>query len=365
MILEIHRRYAVSPKQRIILYVIFLILGITIFVIIELTQGIAPTRVLSELFISPFTNPAQVLITLRYTIPIGLSALGLLLVYKAGIYSIGAEGQMAVGAVLTAWAALFLVPNYPPPIAIAISIIFGALGGALWGIIPGILKGLIGTNEIITTLMMNFIAYTIIDYLIYGPWRSPKAYNFPFTNPVPKNTQLLVIGDSRFSPMAFVIFIVMVIVSFIILNKTKLGFELRTFGANPKAAYASGMSFAKVVILGMFLSGMLAGIAGSIQLLAVHHYLGPKPWNVTEGLGYTAILAAWLAGLNPLAVLPTAFLLGGLVNGSFNLRAALNQPAGIVDLMTSTLLLSIISAEFFLNYSIKLRIPRGVSRGVK
>ena len=261
MIFKIQRRYGISPKQRVLLYIVFLVIGIVIFIAIELIQGISPARVLSELFIGPFANPSQVLITLRYTIPIGLSALGLLLVYKAGIYSIGAEGQMAMGAVFTAWAALFLVSQYPPPIAIAISILFGALGGALWGLIPGILKGIIGINEIITTLMMNFIAYTIIDYLIYGPWRSPKAYNFPFTNPVPKNIQLLVVGDTRFSPMGFVIFIIMVVISFIILNKTKLGFELRAFGANPRAAYASGMSFAKVAILGMFLSGMLAGIA--------------------------------------------------------------------------------------------------------
>ena len=268
---------------------------------------------------------------------------------------------MALGAVLTMWIIFQALTNQPPHIAIPIAMIFGALGGALWGLVPGILKGIIGTNEIITTLMMNFIAYTIIDYLIYGPWRSPRAYNFPFTDPVPPNTQLPVIGDTRFSPIGFVIFIFTTLLMYFIVKRTRLGFEIRAFGANPEAAYASGMSFAKIAILGMFLSGLMAGIAGSIQLLAVHHYLGPKPWNITEGLGYTAILAAWLACLNPLAIILSSFLLGGLVNGSFNLRAALNQPAGVVDLMTSTMLLSLISAEFLLNYSIKVRISRGVS----
>ncbi len=350
---EVHRRYIVSPRLRTTIYAVFLVLGIAIFVIIELVQGISPSNIVQSLITIPFQYP-QILVTLRYMIPIGISAIGLLIVYRAGIYSIGAEGQMVLGAVLCAWIAQTMCPM-PSPLAITIALLFGAIGGAIWGLIPGLLKGFLGANEIITTLMMNFIAYSLVEYLIYGPWRSPTSYNFPFTNPVPDFVKLPVIGDTRFSPAGLAIFLVLAVCTYILIFRTKFGFEVRAFGLNPDAAHASGMSFKKVAIVGMTLSGLIAGIAGAIQLLAVHHYFGPKPWNVTEGLGYTAILAAWLGGLNPLAVIATSFLLGALVNGSFNLRALLNQPSGVVDLMVSTILLSIVSAEFFLNYRIKLR----------
>jgi len=350
------RRYGVSRKFRAAVHVIFFLAGILTFATIETFYGLDFYDVLVKLFIEPVTTSGNVQVTLRYAVPIGLCALGLITTYRAGIYSIGAEGQMALGAILATWSAFTFASNLPAPLSTTSVILVGALGGALWSLAPGLLKGLLNVNEVLTTLMLNFVAYTLTDYLIYGPWRSPKAYNFPLTEPIPQSVAIP--SYKGFSPTSIAVFIVSVAVVYVILKYSKLGYEIRAYGSNPSAAYASGISFLKVSVISFLISGFFAGLAGALQLASVHYRLGPKPWSVTEGLGYTAIISAWIARLEPIAVLPSAILMGVLINGGLTLKASLGQPEGIVNIMNGLILLAIIASEFLINYRVRVKFMR-------
>lgn len=353
--LKVLRRYEVPPKHKLVVYITSFIVGVLTFTLIEVLYGANPYDVISKLFIKPLTSYSDFQVTVRYAVPIGIMSLGLALTYKSGIYSIGAEGQMAVGAIFTAWVA-YSLSYLESPASIITALLAGVLGGLLWGLIPGILKGFFNVNEVLTTLMLNFIAYSLTDYLIYGPWRSPKVYGFPLTEPIPKSFTLP--SYDGIPLINSVILIFLIIAMQFIIKKSVIGYQIRAYGANPVAAYSSGISLLKIAVVCLAISGALAGLAGSLQLLSIHGRLGPKSWSVTEGLGYTAIVSAWLARLEPWAILPSALLLGALVNGGLTIKAVLGQPEGIVNIMNGIILLSIIAADFFINYKLIIRVSR-------
>jgi len=345
------RRYEVSSRFKLVTYLTSFIVGVSLFILFEVLLGANPYEVVDRLFVRPLTSYDDLRVSIRYAVPIGIIASGLLIVYRTGIYSIGAEGQMAVGAVFTAWAAYTL--SLGSPTSVVVALLVGVLGGIIWGLLPATLKALLNVNEVLTTLMMNFIAYSLVDYLIYGPWRSPKSYGFPLTEPIP--TVFTIPTYDGVPVINFLIFTLVVFLTYVVTKMSKLGFQIRAYGLNPSAAYASGMSFFKVVLLSFMISGALAGLAGALQLLSIHHRLGPKSWSVTEGLGYTAIVAAWISRLEPLAVIPVSLLMGALVNGGLAIKAVLGQSEGVVNLMNGMILLSIVAAEFFINYRLVIR----------
>ncbi len=353
--LKVLRRYEVSTKLKLTVYTLSFVVGLSAFTLLEVSYGADLYEVISKLLIKPLTSYSDFQVTIRYAIPIGIMSLGLILPYRSGIYSIGAEGQMAVGVIFAAWTAYSLI-DLESPYSIVVALLAGTFGGLLWGLIPGLLKGLLNVNEVLITLMLNFTAYSLTDYLIYGPWRSPKAYGFPLTEPIPKSFMMPSYDGIHLTNL--IIFVLLTVVMNTVIKKTVLGYQIRAYGLNPTAAYSAGISFLKVALLCLAISGALAGLAGSLQLIAVHGRLGPKSWSVTEGLGYTAIVSAWLARLEPWAVLPSALLLGALVNGGLTIKAVLGQPEGIVSIMNGIILLSIISAEFFINYRLVIKVGR-------
>lgn len=349
---RILRRYDVSRKLKIVTYVTSLAIGIIIFIAIEVAYGADPLDVMYKLFVRPITSYDDIKITLRYFIPIGLTSLGLIITYRAGIYSIGAEGQIVLGAIFTAGVA-YTLTSLSKPISVIVALFAGALGGALWGLIPGLLRGFLRVNEVLTTLMLNFIAYSLTDYLIYGPWRSPKAYNFPFTEPL---TDAFIIYTLAGIPLTgMLLLLLMVVTTYILLNYSRLGYEVRAYGYNPAATYAAGIDPRKVVLSALVLSGALAGLAGALQLMTYHLRLGPKPWSISEGLGYTSIIAAWLSRLEPIASIPASLLLAMLINGGLTIKASLGQPEGIVNVMNGVILLAIAASEFTTNYRVVIR----------
>ncbi len=353
--LVVLRRYEVSARFKFSVYVLSFAAGILGFALLEVAYGANPYEVVYELFVKPLSSHADLHVTIRYAVPIGIISLGLALAYRAGIYSIGAEGQMAVGAILAAGAA-YTFRDLGSPYSVMVALAAGVLGGLLWGLAPGLLKGLLNVNEVLTTLMFNFVAYSLTDYLIYGPWRSPKAYGFPLTEPIPESFKIPSYGGVPV--INLLVLILSTLAMHFIIRKSVVGYQVRAYGLNPMAAYSAGMSFFKVALLCLTISGALAGLAGALQLTSVHTRLGPKSWSVTEGLGYTAIVSAWLARLEPLAILPSALLLGALVNGGLTIKAVLGQPEGIVNVMNGLLLLSIITAEFFINHKLVFRVGK-------
>lgn len=244
--------------------------------------------------------------------PYMLAGLAVALGFRGGLFNIGAEGQFYMGA-LGAVVAGYAIGGLPAWLHLPLALAVGALGGAVWGAIPGFLKARLGVHEVINTIMLNYIALKLVDYLVKHVLRDPTASldRTPYILSTAELPQL-------FGPQARLhagLLVALALAGGIawLLSKTTLGFEIGTVGANPQAARYAGMSLTRTIVLTMTLSGALAGLAGTGEVLGLHHTL---PAAFSTGYGFDAIAVALLAKSHPLGVIPAAFLWGGLRNGA-------------------------------------------------
>jgi simple sugar transport system permease protein len=260
--------------------------------------------------------PDNFIATVVRSTPFLLAGLAVAVGFKAGLFNIGAEGQLYAGALLAVW--IGFVPglaNLPAIFHIPLAVFGGILGGVIWGAIPGFLKARTGAHEVINTIMMNHIAIRLADWLIKS--REPlilldTTASVPRTPYIAATAEYPRLGDT---PLHFGILISLGAVALVwwLLYRTTLGFELRTVGANPSAAKYAGMSVTRGLVLAMAVSGGLAGLAGAGEVLGVQHNLPPAFF---AGVGFDSIAIALLAKTNPIAMIPAAFLWGGLLNGA-------------------------------------------------
>ena len=296
--------------------------------------------------------------TLRYSIPLILAGVGLAIAYRANVWNIGSEGQILAGAVITTWLALYILPHeMPSSLALAILYISGFIAGAFLALIPAILKVKFGVNEVLSTLMLNYIMLQLTNYLVYGPWRGLKEYGYPRSDIFPKNMWIPQIPRTSIHYPTLIIAVILSILTFILIYKTKTGYEIRVLGSNPDAAKYSGMNIARIIIIAMLLSGGFAGIAGVGEVAGVHRQL-IRAEMVSAGFGYTAIIVAWLAKLNPLVIILTGYFIGILVSASYTLQIFTGVSYGSVNVITGILLISLISLEFLSRYKPVVKIIR-------
>ena len=331
-----------------------LMISVIMLGVLLIPYGVNPIELIISLFIEPFLTLYGITDIILRMIPLLLCGIGLIIAFKAKLWNIGAEGQLLMGAVAATWVALFLLPNGSPFIVIPLMYILGFLFGGLWALLPAYLKAKWQVNEVLTTLMMNYIAMQIVYYLIFGPWRGKKVYNYPITDIFPESAQLPVIS-ARY-PIHYTTLILALLSAlgvYFLLTRTKIGYELKTYGSNPEMAKVYGISPMKVILFSMFLSGGLAGLAGVGEVAGIHHMLR-YPDKISSGYGYTAILVAWLANLNPITAILSSFLLGLLITGTRFLQTAHQIPFGIVKVIIGLMLLSLAATELLLRYRIKI-----------
>lgn len=284
--------------------------------------------------------------------PLILAGLGVSLAFRMKMWNIGAEGQLFLGAFMATGVALHWLPAETPAyIMLPTMAIAAAIGGALWGLIPGLLKARLNVNEIITSLMMNYIAIQWNNFFIYGPW---SERGFGLTPQFGKNGWLPRFADYGASFPAFqgltahfgiFLGLIFAVIFWIIWRSSKWGFEINVIGDNPRAASYAGINLTRNMILVMLLSGALAGLAGFAEVSGVVHRLQER---FSPGYGFTAIIIAWLARLNPLAIIPVSYLFGGLLVGGDAI-----QPAGIAQMLQGVILFVVIGGELLLRYRIR------------
>jgi simple sugar transport system permease protein len=284
------------------------------------------------------------------SIPIFLCSLGVAIAFRLQVWNIGAEGQFALGAVGATWVALGL-PDLPWYVLLPAMLIGASLAGGFWGFLPAILKVRLRANEIIVSLMLNYIAILFLDYLVYGPWKDPTSFGFPMTKAFSDSAVVGLIGTTRLNWGVFVCLAAGLGV-WIFFRFTRLGFELKASGENPRAARYARLSYQRLVILVMVLSGMLAGWAGFLEASANLNRLQP---SIMVGYGYTAIVVAWLARLNPLLIAVASFLLAGLRVGLESLQLDLQVPAAFGEIMEGLILLTVLASGFFIRYRVEFR----------
>lgn len=316
--------------------------------------GLDPIVAYRQMFKAGFSPTAFVISdTLVKATPLILAGLGVAIAFRMRLWNIGAEGQLFVGAWATAGVALFwLPPDTPRPVMLAVMTVAGFVVGAIWGAIPGFLKAKLGVNEIISSLMLTYVAIQYNNYFVYGPW---AAGGFGLTAPFPKSAWFPRLTDyaatfpflrGMTAHLGIVYGIIAAVVLFVIFKYSKWGYELKVIGDNPNAARYAGMSLSKNIILAMVVSGGLAGLAGMSELAGAVHRLQEK---FSPGYGFTAIIVAWLARLNPLAILVVGYLFGGLLVAGDAI-----QPAGIPLMIQGIILFCVISADTFTRYRIRI-----------
>lgn len=280
--------------------------------------------------------------------PLIFAGLGVALGFRAGLFNIGAEGQLFIGA-LTATYVGYSFTNLPAIIHIPLALLAGFIGGGIWGYIPGWLKARTGGHEVINTIMMNFVAFRLVDWLLRTGMQDPDSVN-PISPIVAESAKLPVIGGSRFH-LGFVVALVLAWVTWWYLFRTKWGFTLRTVGANPNAARYAGMNIVRATVMAMFLSGGLAGLAGANEILGLNHRLVPA---FSSGYGFDSIALALLGKNHPVGVVLAAILFGTLRNGATQMQVDAGIPIDIISIVQA-LVLAFIAAPAIVRTIYRLR----------
>lgn len=278
--------------------------------------------------------------------PILLSSLGLLFAFKCGVWNIGSEGQIYFGAMIVTFLGVTFTNNLAihPMLQVPMLMVVGFLSGAAWGAIPGVLKAKRDVNEIITTLMMVFIAIMLVHWAIRWPLDDPNKIH-PASYDIAESAFLpIVIPGSRVHA-GFAIAIICTVITYIIFKKTPFGFSIKIMGLNPRAAKYAGVNTSRMIILVMIISGGLAGVAGACEVCGIHHYLMDK---ISPGYGFLAIAAVFLAGLNPLGTVLTSLFFGCLLNGARYMQTVTGISTTLIDLICGLIILFAVAREILL-----------------
>lgn len=290
--------------------------------------------------------------TLVSATPLVLTGVAAAVAFRMLVWNIGAEGQLFAGAIVAAGAAIALA-GLPRPLLVAVTLLAGVAGGAAWAGLAAVPRVVLGTNEIITTLMLNFVALHLMNLLIFGsasPLRDPTATNFPQGRPVPAAARLPLLSGRLHA--GIVVAVVVAVVVWLVVRATRWGFEVRVVGDSAAAARYAGIDVRRRILEVFLLSGAVAGLAGSVQVSGIVFALEPRA--LALNLGFTGIIVAALARLNALAVVPVAVLIGALNNAGSSLQVA-GVPVATVLMLQGAVLLFAVSGEFLLRYRVRLR----------
>jgi general nucleoside transport system permease protein len=324
--------------------------------------GHNPLTTYQHIVQASITQPGAFSQTLVSMTPLLFTGLAAAVAFRMRLWNIGAEGQLYWGAIGASGAGL-LLRGWPGPLLILAMLAAGLLAGMLWASIPGILRAYFNTNEILTTLMLNYVAANVMYYLIFDSssyWRdltSPSARVFPQGKylPAAANWPSLQLG-SLVIPFGLIIGVGLAALLWGMIRGTRYGFEMRVLADSPEVGRYAGIRTRRKILSLMALSGGIAGLAGASQVGDFNHVLDPRGLE-QAGYGYTGIVVAALARYNPFAVVVTSFFIGMLVNAGFALQGP-GFPIGLTGTMEGILLFCVLGAEIFTRYRIAIRLPR-------
>lgn len=328
--------------------IVAVLLAALIGAVILFISGADPIQAYRALLDGSFGSSTAFARTLEKATPLLFSGLAVAFAFKAGLFNIGAQGQLLFGA-LTAAVVGFGVKGIPPVIHAPLALLAGGLAGALYAVIPGALKVFTGAHEVITTIMLNYVAINITDYLADGPLKDRSLSNIVARTPlIEESARIPTIGGI---PIGFVVAIVAAIVAWWLLWHTTIGFEIRTVGTNPSAARYAGIKVARTVILSMVLSGLLAGFGGGVETLGV---VGRYQPGFNAGLGLEGITIALLGRTHPFGVIPASLLVGAMKAGASQMQFSAGVANEITDVIQA-LILFFVAADMIVRWIIRSR----------
>ena len=290
--------------------------------------GADPISAYRSMFKAAFGSAFSTSITIGKTIPRLLAGLGIALALRAGLWNIGAEGQIYVGAVAST-AVVLSAPRLPFPIMLVVALLAGCLAGAVWGAIPGVLRATRGISEVITSLMLVYVAIQLTNYLLEGPWVVEHS-TFPSTDLFPSNMLLPIIWRGTLLNAGAVIAVLAVLFAWLLSSRSTFGLGLRAIGGSEQASRFAGVNVKRLIVASMAVSGAFAGLAGSIEVLGIR---GRLLEGFSPGYGFEAIAIALIGRLQPVGILLAALLFGALDAGAAGLlTSGRGVPASIVQI---------------------------------
>jgi simple sugar transport system permease protein len=341
---EKYRNFAVS----IVIVTAFLMAALVLGALLFLIAGANPFRAYAVMLTQPLSGLFGITEMMVRAAPLMLVGLGIAIAFRSGILNIGGEGQIMVGVVLGTAVGLAL-PDLPRPLLVPIIFLSAFVGGGIWGGIAGWMRAYLNVNEILSTVMLNYIAIQIYLYLLRGPMIDPAEVAYgtgvPQSAMLSQNAWL-----SRYIPgfrlhSGLVIAIGLAIVVFLFLWKTTVGYQMRAVGAEPKAATYAGMKVKHYLVLAMVLSGGFAGMAGAVEVMGVHHRALE---SITANYGFSGIVVALFGGLHPLGIIPASMVFGLLIVGADMMQRAVDVPASIILAIQGLIIMAIVSSYLFL-----------------
>jgi len=317
-------------------------------------MGQPPLTALYIYFIDPLTNLWSIEEVLVKAAPLVLIGVGLAVTFRANVWNIGAEGQLTAGAMLGALIPIFFA-DWQSPLGLLAMLVLGMLGGAMLAAIPAFLKIRFGVNEILTSLMLVYIAQLLLDWLVRGPWKDPHGYNFPKSVAFDGWHLIPMYGDGRVH-MGLIIALVIALILYWVMHRTIKGFEVRVVGSAPRAGAFAGFSQKKMVWFCFLLSGGLAGLAGIIEVAGPIGQLQP---NISPNYGFTAIIVAFLGRLNPVGVIFAGLLLAISYIGGEGVQIELGVSDKTAQVFQGMLLFFILMCDTLIHYRVRLLKTQG------
>ncbi len=343
--IRISKRAEMPQRKKWIVRLLGIVLALVVMSFFFLFLGHNPLEVYQTLITGSLGNYNRFARTIEFVIPLSLSALGIMIAFKMKFWNIGAEGQIVVGAIAATYIALNFSELHTV-LLLSTMFIVAALAGGIYAFIPAFFKVKFNTNETLFTLMLNYIALRLVVYLQYGPWRDPGARGFPKIANFSQNARL---PDIFGIHAGWIILIIVFALVYLLMNKSKLGYEIAVIGESQKTANYAGMNVSKVILIALFLSGALSGIVGMLQVSGVNYTLSRQ---VSGGMGFTAIIIAWLSQIKVVLVPIVAFFFAMLVQGATFIRTAFQIPQSIAEVLQATVLFFALGSEFFINYKL-------------
>ncbi len=328
------------------------LIALLIGALIIALSGANPLIAYSALFEGGLGSTRAFARTLEKATPLIFGGLAVALAFKGGLFNIGAQGQLLLGAIFAAYVG-FAFQGLPPVLHSALALLVGALLGALWAAIAGLLKAFTGAHEVITTIMLNFVAFNLTDWLADGPWKDRAPGNIVARTP--KVAAAAALPNLGGIPLGMILAALVALAVWWLIWRTTSGFELRTVGQSPSAARYAGIPVRQITVLAMVTSGFLAGLGGAVETLGVVGRFQP---GFNAGLGFNAITVALLARTNPLAVIPAALLIGAMQAGASRMQFSSGVASEIIDVIQA-LILFFVAADSIIHGVLRIKPDDG------
>lgn len=318
--------------------------------------GANPLSAFHRIFVTPLTRRSSILEVLVSATPLIFTGTAVAIAFRAGYYSIGAEGQLLAGAMASTFVGV-RVGSWPGPLAVIAVIVAGAIGGMLWAVVPALLRVRFGTDEVVTTLLLNPVATLVVSGLLNGPWRNTVT-KYPESDPIAGNAHLPRLLERSRLHLGFILAVIVAAVLWYVVTTTAAGLRARAIGQSPEAARFAGLVVERTILRWALLSGAVAGLAGMSDVAGVQFKLSE---GLGAGQGYTGIVIATLAALTMFGVVAGAVMIGLLEVGAASASRKLGVPSQIGQIVTGVLLLMTVSMVVFNKY--RVRLVRAGRRG--